>query len=50
MSHTNGIIYLMRGDSYSFPLSINLGTAFTPELYYLQEGDALYFGLMQPMI
>lgn len=48
MSHTNGIIYLMRGDSYSFPLSINLGTAFTPEMYYLQEGDALYFGLMQP--
>lgn len=48
MDYTNGIIYLMRGDSYSQPIEINLGTKFNPALYNLVEGDALYFGLMHP--
>lgn len=48
MSNTNGIIYLMRGDSYSQPIEINLGTPFSPRYYYLGENDCLYFGLMHP--
>lgn len=48
MSYRNRIIYLPRGDSYSAPIIINLGTELFPEYYTLKGQDALYFGLMEP--
>ena len=44
----NGIIRLMRGDSFSTPIQINLGTKLNPNYYHLKAGDKLYFGLMEP--
>lgn len=44
----NGIINLIRGDSFEMSLPINLGTKLSPEYYTLKEGDNLYFGLMEP--
>lgn len=44
----NGIIYLIRGDSLTCPITINIGNVLTPNWYKLQEGDKLYFGLLQP--
>lgn len=44
----NGIINIMRGDSFTFFQEINLGTKAFPEYYSLQEGDSLYFGVMEP--
>ena len=46
--NTNGIIHLMRGDTYAQPIIINIGNKLNPEYYSLQENDVLYFGLMQP--
>ena len=42
------IITLMRGDSFTAPIYINVGTKLTPRLYKLMAGDKLYFGLMEP--
>lgn len=44
----NGIIYMTRGDTFQCPLYTNIGTLLHPEWYTLQDGDKLYFGLMQP--
>ena len=44
----NGIITLMRGDSFSTPIYINIGTKLVPEYYTLTPNDRLYFGLMEP--
>ena len=35
----NGIIRLMRGDSFSTPIQINLGTKLNPNYYHLKAGD-----------
>ena len=48
MDYTNGIIYLFRGDSYTNPIIINVGTKLNPINYQLKQGDSLYFGLMEP--
>jgi hypothetical protein len=48
MDYTNGIIYLFRGDSYTNPIIINVGTNLSPINYQLKQGDSLYFGLMEP--
>ena len=48
MEHYNGIINLMRGDSYTQPIVINVGSKLTPKIYKLKQADALYFGLMEP--
>ena len=45
---SNGIITLMRGDSFTSPILVNLGNKLIPNLYKLNEGDAMYFGLMEP--
>lgn len=42
------IITLMRGDSYTAPIYINIGTKLDPKLYRLGATDKLYFGLMEP--
>lgn len=49
----NGIITLNRGDTFSIPLYINLGTAVNPNYYTLkkysdEEQDYLYFALLEP--
>ena len=44
----NGIITLMRGDSFTAPICVNIGTKLTPIYYTLKETDRLYFGLMEP--
>ena len=45
---SNGIINLMRGDSFTTPILINLGTKLNPRYYTLGPADKLYFGLMEP--
>lgn len=45
---SNGIVTLMRGDSFTTPIYVNIGTKLSPEYYTLSETDRLYFGLMEP--
>lgn len=45
---TNGIITLMRGDSFTTPIYINIGTKLSPKYYTLSSSDRLYFALMEP--
>lgn len=45
---SNGIINLMRGDSFTTPIIVNLGTKLHPNIYKLKTTDRLYFGLMEP--
>lgn len=42
------IIRLNRGDTYKKPLFINIGSRLKPVRYTLQDGDKLYFGLLEP--
>ena len=54
----NGIITLCRGDTFSIPLYINLGTAVNPNYYILQKHldkqgeeiarDYVYFAVLEP--
>ena len=44
----NGIIRLMRGDSFCTPIYINIGTELDPVYKNLTANDVLYFGLMEP--
>ena len=48
MPHNNGIIHLMRGDTYIEPIKLNMGDRFNPVYYKLKPFDTIYFGLMQP--
>ena len=45
---SNGIINLMRGDSFTTPIFINIGSKLSPKQYTLRPTDKLYFGLMEP--
>lgn len=45
---SNGIINLMRGDSFTTPIIVNIGTKLNPIIYNLLPSDRLYFGLMEP--
>ena len=44
----NGIITVSRGDSFTINTSINIGTLLVPVYYTLEEGDKVYFALMEP--
>jgi len=44
----NGIITVNRGDSFSFPLTINFGTSMDPLNYGLRQNDRVYFAVMEP--
>jgi hypothetical protein len=44
----NGIINLMRGDSFTTPIHINIGSKLSPRYYKLGQLDRLYFALMEP--
>lgn len=42
------IVYLVRGDSFKYPLYINNGTDLSPERYELKDSDKVYIGITQP--
>lgn len=44
----NGIITVNRGDSFSFPLTINFGSSLNPDTYVLGIRDKVYFAIMEP--
>lgn len=44
----NGVITVNRGDSFSFPLAVNLGTTLNPLEYFLNDKDFIYFAVMEP--
>ena len=44
----NGIITINRGDSFSFPLVLNMGTTLNPSKYFLDEHAFIYFAVMEP--
>ena len=44
----NGIISMSKGDSWKTSIFINIGTALEPAPYNLDEGDHVYFGVMEP--
>lgn len=44
----NGIITVNRGDSFSFPLTINAGTTLNPVTFGLGEYDKVYLAVMEP--
>lgn len=44
----NGIITVNRGDSFSLDVFVNLGTELEPIPYLMEQGDVLYFALMEP--
>lgn len=44
----NGIISMSKGDSWKTSIFINLGTALEPAAYNLEDGDYVYFGVMEP--
>lgn len=44
----NGIIEVVRGDSFKVALFINQGTDLDPIRYVLKEGEYIYFGVMEP--
>ncbi len=48
MNPQNGIITLMRGDSFTMPIQINVGSKLYPVYHTLGENDVVYFGLMEP--
>ena len=48
INEQNGIITLMRGDSFTMPIKINIGSKLSPRYKILGEGDVVYFGLMEP--
>ena len=41
----NGIITVNRGDDFSVPLFINMGTELAPVRYTLKENDEIYLGI-----
>ena len=46
----NNIITISRGDSFEFPLFINIGTLLNPIKYNLVEHEnaKIYLGVMEP--
>lgn len=44
----NGIIEVVRGDSFETPLFINRGTNLCPLRYILKDGERVLFGVMEP--
>lgn len=43
----NGIITLTRGDTCTFPISMNVGTPLNVSIFDLQEGDKVRFKVMR---
>lgn len=45
---SNGIITVNRGDSFEFPVTLNIGSDIARVEYQLTETDVLYLGIMEP--
>ena len=43
-----GTITINRGDTLTFPFTINVGTGINPIIYTLSENSKLYLGVMHP--
>ena len=43
-----GNIEIVRGDSFTLSLYINMGTELNPKLYTLGPNDTIYFALLEP--
>lgn len=48
MISNNQIISIYRGDSFSTPIFINIGSKFSPVRYILGDDDELYVGITEP--
>lgn len=44
----NGIVTVNRGDSFEFPVTLNVGSSVSHIKYELQETDVLYMGVTEP--
>ena len=44
----NGFITIHRGDSFNYPIYINIGTNLNPKEYLLHEDDIIYFSICEP--
>ena len=44
----NGIITVNRGDSFSMPLVLNIGTTLDPRRFELDNYSFVYFAVMEP--
>lgn len=45
---SNGIVTVNRGDSFEFPVTLNVGSSIDRTEYILNQKDTLYLGIMQP--
>ena len=45
---SNGIVTVNRGDSFEFPITLNIGSSIDRAEYVLREEDVLYLGIMEP--
>ena len=45
---SNGIVTVNRGDSFEFPITLNIGSSIDRAEYVLGEKDVLYLGIMEP--
>jgi hypothetical protein len=45
---SNGIVTVNRGDSFEFPVLLQLGNSMSPLTYQLQDKDKVYIGIMEP--
>ena len=43
-----GMITMNRGDSWQTEIFVNIGTELQPIGYHLDEGEYVYFGVMEP--
>ena len=44
----NGIVTVNRGDSFEFPITLNVGSSIDRTDYVLGQTDVLYLGIMEP--
>lgn len=44
----NGIVTVNRGDSFEFPITLNVGSSIDRTDYVLRQTDVLYLGIMEP--
>ena len=45
---SNGIVTVNRGDSFEFPITLNIGSSIDRTDYVLGQTDVLYLGIMEP--
>lgn len=44
----NGIVTVNRGDSFEFPITLNIGNSIQKAEYTMRSTDVLYLGIMLP--